>query len=151
MTLDGARPGLDVRITEYSGLDPNNPVDVSSSNSGSSNSATSGPLTTKASNTLLAAFGISSRVIGKASDGFTTRVVTQPKMGGLPSTGTGIVADRIVNTVSSYEVKAPVPGGGTWLMQLVALRGVQLVRTPRQVLFTYGVALITECTQRDAI
>jgi hypothetical protein len=124
VTLDGARPGLDVRITEYSGLDPDNPVVVASSNSGSNNSATSGPVTTKASNTLLVAFGISWGIIGKAEDGFTTRVVTQPKMGGLASTGTGIVADRIVNTVGSYEARAPVRGRGTWLMQLVALRGV---------------------------
>ena len=35
----------------------------------------------------------------------------------------GIVLDRIVNTVGSYAATAPVTGGGTWLMQLVAFKG----------------------------
>jgi hypothetical protein len=120
VTFNGARPGADVRIIEYSGLDLNNPMDItSSSNSGSNNSATSGPLQTKASNTLLVTFGISWGVFSKAEDGFTTQVITKPKMGGLG--GTGIVADQIVKTVDIYAATAPVSGG--WLMQLVALRG----------------------------
>jgi hypothetical protein len=100
------------------------PVDVSKSNSGSNNSATSGSATTTAANTVLFAAGISSSTYGNATNEFTTRVLTQPKMGGLPSTGTGIFADRIVNTVGTYEATAPVSGGGTWLMQLVAFRDV---------------------------
>jgi Bacterial Ig domain len=124
VTFNGPRLGIDVRIAEYTGLDPNNPVDAWSSNSGSSNHATSGPVTTKTSNTLLVAFGISSGVMGKAEDPFITRVVTQPKMGGLANTGTGILADRTVNSVNNYEATAPMRGGGMWLMQLVALRGV---------------------------
>ena len=49
---------VDVRITEYSGLDPTNPVDVTSSSSGSTNSASSGSVTTTAANTLLFAAGM---------------------------------------------------------------------------------------------
>jgi Bacterial Ig domain/Fibronectin type III domain len=120
VSFNGARPGPDVRIIEYAGLDPNNPVDIPpSSNSGSNNIATSGPLTTKASNTLLVTFGISWGDFGKAENGFTTQLTTKLKMGGL--SGTGIVADRIVKTVDSYTATAPVNGG--WLMQLVALSG----------------------------
>jgi hypothetical protein len=122
VTFSGARLGLDVRITEYSGLDPNNPVDVTSSSSGSSNSATSGSVTTTAANTLLVGSGISWSNYGKATNGFATRVLSQPKLGGLG--GTGIVADRIVNSAGAYAVSAPVSGGGTWLMQLVAFKGV---------------------------
>ena len=51
-----------------------------------------------------------------ATNGFTTRVITQPNY--------DIVADRIGNKVGSYAVTAPVTGGGTWLMQLVAFKGV---------------------------
>jgi hypothetical protein len=122
VTFSGDMLGPDVRIAEYSGLDPTNPV--TNSSSGSNNSATSGSVTTTASNTVLFAAGISSSIYGNATNDFTTRVLTQPKMGGLPSTGTGIVADRIANTVGTYEATAPVSGGGTWLMQLVAFRGV---------------------------
>jgi hypothetical protein len=122
VTFSGARLGLDVRITEYSGLEPNNPVDVTSSRSGSSNSATSGSVTTTAANTLLLGSGISWSNYGKAANGFDTRVLSQPKLGGLG--GTGIVADRTVNSVGTYAATAPVSGGGTWLMQLVAFKGV---------------------------
>ena len=124
VTFSGARLGPDVRITEYSGLDPTNPVDVTTSSSGSNDSATSGSVTTTAAKTMLFAAGISWSNYGNATNECTTRVLTQPKMGGLASTGTGIVADRIVNTVGTYEAKAPVSGGGTWMMQLVAFRGI---------------------------
>jgi Bacterial Ig domain len=124
VTFSGARLGPDVRIAEYSGLDPTNPVDVTTSSSGSNNNATSGSVTTTAANTMLFAAGISWSNYGNATNEFTTRVLTQPKMGGLASTGTGIVADRIASTIGTYEATAPVSGGGTWLMQLVAFRGL---------------------------
>jgi hypothetical protein len=99
-------------------------VDVTTSSSGSNDSAVSGSVTTTAAKTLLFAAGISWSNYGSATNECTTRVLTQPKMGGLASTGTGIVADRIVNTVGTYEARARVSGGGTWVMQLVAFRGI---------------------------
>ena len=114
--FSGAMVYVDVRITEYSGLDPTNPVDVTSSSSGSTNTATSGSVTTTAANTLLFGAGMTWGYYGNATNGFTTRVLTQPDV--------DIVADRIVNTVGSYAATAPVTGGGTWLMQLVAFKGV---------------------------
>ena len=116
VVFSGAMVFVDVRITEYSGLDPTNPVDVTSSSFGSNNSATSGSVTTTAANRLLFGAGMTWGYYGNATNGFTTRVITQPNY--------DIVADRIVNTGGSYAVTAPVTGGGTWLMQLVAFRGV---------------------------
>ena len=116
VTFSGAMPYVDLRITEYSGLDPTNPVDVTSSNSGSTNSASSGSVTTTAANTLLFGAGMTTDFYGNATNGFTTRVVTQPDG--------DIVADRIVSTVGSYAATAPVTGGGGWLMQLVAFKSV---------------------------
>jgi chitodextrinase len=127
VTFSGETLGPDVRIAEYSGLklDPTKPVDDTKSKSGSDNNATTGSLTTTAANTILFAAGISSSNYGNATpDEFATRVLTQPKMGGIASTGTGIAADRIVNTAGTYEASAPVSGGGTWLMQLVAFKTV---------------------------
>ena len=115
MTFSGAMKYVDIRITEYAGLDPTNPVDVTSSSSGSTNSATSGPVTTTAANALLFGAGMTWGYYGNATNGFATRVLTQPNF--------DIVADRIVNTVGSYAATAPVTGGGTWLMQLVAFKG----------------------------
>jgi glucose/arabinose dehydrogenase/chitodextrinase len=114
VSFSGAMVYVDVRITEYSGLDPTNPVDVTSSSSGSTNSATSGSVTTTAANTLLFAAGMTWGGYDNATNGFTTRVITQPDL--------DIVADRIVNTVGTYAATAPVTGG-TWLMQLVAFKG----------------------------
>jgi hypothetical protein len=124
VTFSGAAFGADVRIAEYSGLDPNKPIDIFKSSSGSNNSANSGPVTTTTANTMLYAAGISWSNYGDATNDFTTRVHTQPKMGGLASTGTGIIADRTIDTIGTYEAAAPVTGGGTWLMQLVAFRTV---------------------------
>jgi hypothetical protein len=90
---------------------------------GSNNSASSGTVTTTAANTVLFMAGISSGTFGDPTNDFTRRLLTQPKMGGLPSTGTGIVADRIVKTAGAYETSAQVSGGGPWLMQLVAFTG----------------------------
>ena len=115
VTFSAAMPYVDLRITEYSGLDPTNPVEVTSSNSGSTNSASSGSVTTTAANTLLFAAGMTGDFYGNATNGFTTRVITQPNG--------DIVADRIVNTVGSYAATAPVTGSNGWLMQLVAFKG----------------------------
>jgi hypothetical protein len=115
VTFSAATPYVDLRITEYSGLDPTNPVDVTSSDSGSTNSASSGPVTTTAANTLLFGAGMTGDFYGNATNGFTTRVITQPNG--------DIVADRIVNAVGSYAATAPVTGSNGWLMQLVAFKG----------------------------
>jgi glucose/arabinose dehydrogenase/chitodextrinase len=115
VVFSGAMVYVDVRITEYAGLDPTNPVDVTSSSSGSNASATSGSVTTTAANALLFGAGMTWGYYGNATNGFTTRVLTEPNF--------DIVADRIVNSVGGYAVTAPVTGGGTWLMQLVAFKG----------------------------
>ena len=115
VVFSGAMVYVDVRITEYAGLDPTNPVDVTSSSSGSNNSATSGSVTTTTANALLFGAGMTWGYYGNATNGFTTRVLTQPNF--------DIVADRVVSAVGSYAAAAPVTGGGTWLMQIVAFKG----------------------------
>jgi Bacterial Ig domain len=126
VAFTGETLGPDVRIAEYSGLklDTTKPIDAAAFKSGSDTEATTGPVTTTAANTILFAAGISSSNFGEATDDFITHVLTQPKMGGIASTGGGIVADRTVNTAGTYEASAPVSGGGTWLMQLVAFKTV---------------------------
>ncbi len=105
---------IDVRVTEYQGLDRNTPLDVSSSSSGSGSNATSGPATTTNANNLLYAAGMTWATFGNATNNFTTRVITQPNF--------DIVADRIVTTTGSYAAAAPVTNG-TWVLQMVAFKG----------------------------
>jgi len=116
VTFSGARLGVNVCITEYSGL--NDPiVEGTSSRSGSNNIATSGPVPTTAANTLLFTAATTWGELGNARNEFDTRVLTQRL--------DALVADRIVD-VGSYEAEAPKGGSGTstWLMQLVAFRNV---------------------------
>jgi hypothetical protein len=121
VTFSGDMIGVDARIAEYSGIADKDPVDAKSTNSGSNNSATAS-VTTTAANTVVFVAGISWSNFGTATpQEFITRVITQPKMGGL--SGTGIVADSIVNSASNYTVTAPVTDSGAWLMQLVAFKG----------------------------
>ena len=65
VTFNTATPYVDVRAAEYSGLDPVNPFDVTTSASGTGTSANSGTVTTTAANELI--FGA-----GTTTGGFTT-------------------------------------------------------------------------------
>ena len=57
VTFNASTPAVDLRITEYSGLDRVNPLDVSKSASGTSATANSGSVTTTAANELIFAAG----------------------------------------------------------------------------------------------
>jgi chitodextrinase len=113
--------GVNVRSAEYSGIAEKDTVDAKSTNSGSNNSATAS-VTTIAANTVVFVAGISLSTFGEATPNeFITRRITVPKMGGF--SGTGIVADRVVDATGTYPVTVPVTGGGAWLLQMVAFKG----------------------------
>ena len=108
----------DVRILEYRGLDPVNPLHVAVGASGSSATSSSGALTTTAPYVLLlAANDVATRTTG-AGAGFTARMITSPDG--------NIVQDRIVSTPGSYSAAAPLSGSGNWVMQLVAFSATPL-------------------------
>jgi hypothetical protein len=115
VTFSSAQPYVDLRISEYGGLSPMNPVDVASSSSGTSNSATSGTVTTSGPNELLFAAGTTIGSFSGATGGFATRIITNPDA--------DIVQDRIVNATGSYAATASLGGSAAWLMQLVTFRG----------------------------
>jgi glucose/arabinose dehydrogenase/chitodextrinase len=115
VTFSSAQPYVDLRISEYGGLSPTNPVDVASSSSGTSNSATSGTVTTRGPNELLFAAGTTIGSFSGATGGFATRIITNPDA--------DIVQDRIVNATGSYAATASLAGSAAWLMQLVTFRG----------------------------
>jgi hypothetical protein len=103
----------DIRILEYSGADPSNPVDVTAASSGSSTTSSSGAATTTNPTDLI--FGanvVTSLTIGPGS-GFTQRLLTSPDG--------DIAEDEMVTTAGSYTATAPL-SSGTWIMQMVAFR-----------------------------
>jgi fibronectin type 3 domain-containing protein len=105
----------DVRALEYAGIDINNPIDVTSSGSGISGTADSGPATTTNAYDLLFAANMTSAVTNSAGSGWTNRIITDPDA--------DLVEDRIVNSTGTYRATASVIAGSPWLMQLVAFRG----------------------------
>jgi hypothetical protein len=104
----------DVRILEYSGIDPNNPVDVTAGATGSSATTSSGSVTTtNATDVLLGANCVLTSTVGPGS-GFTMRLLTIPDG--------DIAEDSLVTTTGTYSATAPLSSQGWWIMQMVALR-----------------------------
>ena len=109
-----ATPYVDVRVAEYSGLDPANPLDISASAAGSGVTANSGNLTTSAANELIFAAGITTDVFVGAAN-FTSRIIT-------PVDG-DIAGDQFMATPGSYAAKANLgSSSGAWVMEAVAFR-----------------------------
>ena len=103
----------DIRVLEYSGVDPVNPLDVIASASGNSATSNSGAVTTtSATDLLVGANTVFTGTLG-AGSGFTLRLDT--------SDG-DIAEDLVVTSAGSYSAGAPLNPAGGWVMQMVALR-----------------------------
>jgi glucose/arabinose dehydrogenase len=113
--FDRAAIYVDLRIAEYSGLDRTNPLDVSASASGSSQTANSGNAMTTTANSLLIGAGTTVSAFTGGGSGYTTRIITQPDL--------DILEDRVVSTAGSYGATAVQGGASSWVMQMVAFRG----------------------------
>ena len=111
VTFNTATPYVDIRATEYSGLDPNTPFDVGTSASGTSTSANSGTVTTTAPGLIFGA-GMTTGGFSTAGTGFTTRVITNPDA--------DIAQDRTVTTAGAYSATASV--SGAWVMQIATFK-----------------------------
>jgi glucose/arabinose dehydrogenase/PKD repeat protein len=108
-----AVPYADVRIVEYSGLDPANPFDKTASAAGTAATASSGTVTTTSATELIFGAGVTTGGFTAAGSGFTTRIITVPDA--------DIVADLIVTSTGSYAASAT--GSGSWVMQVATFRG----------------------------
>ncbi len=114
VTFASAAAYPDIRILEYSGADPDNPVDVTAANSGNSATSSSGAATTtNATDLLFGANIVQSGTTGPGS-GFTSRLLTQPDG--------DIAEDTMVTSTGSYSATAPISPANFWIMQMVAFR-----------------------------
>ena len=103
----------DIRILEYSGADPSNPVDVTAAGSGVGTlSSSSSATTTNATDLLFGANMVTSATSGPGT-GFTQRLLTLPDQ--------DIAEDEMVSSTGSYSATAPL-SNGHWIMQMVAFR-----------------------------
>jgi hypothetical protein len=104
----------DVRIAEYSGLDPVNPVDVAVGAQGTTQSTSnSGSVTTTSANDLLVGANLVQSTSKAAGTGYTNRGITQDG---------DILEDRIVTATGSYSATATLDKVQGWVMQMVAFR-----------------------------
>ncbi|HXJ94148.1 MAG TPA: choice-of-anchor D domain-containing protein [Terriglobia bacterium] len=114
VTFSVAAAYPDIRILEYSGADPNNPVDVAAAGTGSGKSTSSASATTtNATDLILGANLVQTATTGPGS-GFTKRLLTSPDG--------DIAEDRMATATGSYSAKAPDSPSGKWIMQMVAFR-----------------------------
>ncbi len=91
----------DIRIAEYSGIDPLNPVDKTVSGAGTGTTSNSGSVTTTNPNDLLVGANYVTTHSTGPGTSFTQRVITNPDG--------SILEDRIVTTTGSYNATAPSP------------------------------------------
>jgi len=113
VTFSTAAAFPDIRILEYKGADPSNPVDVTAAAVGNSSTSSSGSVTTNAPTDLLFGADTVQTTTSGPGTGFTQRLLTSPDG--------DLAEDRMVNAVGSYSASAPV-SSGLWIMQLVAFR-----------------------------
>ena len=103
----------DIRIAEYSGVDPSNPVDVVAAAQGTGTTSNSGSVTTGNANDLLIGANLVQQTTTGPGSGYTSRVITSPDG--------DILEDDIVTTAGSHSATAKL-SGGAWIMQMVAFR-----------------------------
>jgi hypothetical protein len=104
----------DIRILEYSGADPNNPVDVTAAGSGNSTTSSSNSATTTNATDLIFGANLVLTTTAGPGSGFTQRLLTSPDG--------DIAEDRMVTATGSYSATARVSPSGPWIMQMVAFR-----------------------------
>ena len=102
--FSAAVPFADVRVAEYSGLDPVNPLDTSASASGSGSTTSSGNLTTSAANELIFGAGYTTSLFLGGTNGFTSRIIT-------PVDG-DIAGDKVAGTPGTYAATANLASPG---------------------------------------
>src|SRR6201994_3646316 len=114
LSFNAAVASPDIRILEYSGVDPVNALDVSAAATGNSATSSSGAvLTTNAMDLLVGANIVWTGTTAPGS-GFTQRMITSPDG--------DIAQDRVVTAVGSYSASASLTSACPWVMDVVAFR-----------------------------
>jgi hypothetical protein len=104
---------VDLRITEYSGLDVTDPFVAGGSATGVGRNASSGAIVTTSANALLFGAGMTATTFRGAGSGYTSRVITNPDG--------DIIEDRVATTAGSYSARAPLRSGA-WVFQIAAFK-----------------------------
>jgi hypothetical protein len=112
VTFNVAATNPDIRILEYSGLDPTAPFDVAAGADSNSLLANSGPVITNFNSELLFGADMAATTSGPGS-GYTSRVLTPDG---------DIAEDNIASVTGSYSATAPLTTKGSWVMQIATFK-----------------------------
>jgi len=104
---------VDLRILEYSGLDPTSPLDAVGSGTGNGAGPASATVTTTTARELVFAAGMSTDTYSGAGAGFSDRIVT--------SAG-DMAEDRVVSTAGAVTAQAPLAASCEWVFQVATFR-----------------------------
>src|SRR5581483_22868 len=118
VTFTGAARQPDVRIAEYGGIDPVNPIDATTAAKGNSTTATSKALVTTNAADLVVAADFAQTTTLEAGSRYTSRVITSPNG--------DIVEDRALTVAGSYRARAPLSTSVPWIMQAIAFRAAAI-------------------------
>lgn len=122
ITFNVPAVAADIRILEYTGIDPKNPVDVIAANLGNNGMSSSGSAaTTNATDLVFGANLVQTSTSGPGRS-FTQRLLTSPDG--------DIAEDETVTAKGSYSTSAPLASSGAWIMQMVAFRAFSSTGTP---------------------
>jgi RHS repeat-associated protein len=112
VTFSTAPISPDLRIVEYSGLDPTTPLDVKVSHTGSSATPTTGAVTTTNPNDLLVAAATTQQPTTGPGTGFTQELMDDGE----------IVEDKVVTSTGSYTATVQQSPSAPYVMQMVAFK-----------------------------
>jgi chitodextrinase len=122
VTFNRSAAWVDVRILEYTGVQPVNPLDAAVGAIGNSATSSSGSLTTTAPGDLLISANMVSTLTHGPASGWTLRFITSPNG--------DLAEDRIATTAGAYTGSSPLDGAGTWVHQTVAFKAAPPDTTP---------------------
>lgn len=114
-TFSSSVSSPEIRILEYSGLDTTAPLDVTGEATGTnSKNVSSGAVATAHAYDLIIGAEISQDTIKNPGPNFTTRTTT----------GGDLVEDEVVTTAGAYDATATLMNNTTWIMRMIAFKGV---------------------------
>ena len=112
VTFSTAAVAPDIRILEYSGADPNNPVDVTAASSGNSASSSSGSATTTNATDLIFGANLVQTLTSGPGSGFTSASLDRSPMAILPKIEMVDVHGQLFRDRTGH--RRPAPGSCRW-------------------------------------
>jgi hypothetical protein len=117
VSFNGPMAGATVRLAEYRGIDPINPIDVTASAYGIGVVADSGWVTTTNPSDLLVGIELTGGTSTWPAPSYTARQMDMSE-----PAGSDLIEDEFVTTAGAYHATAYMSPQAWWAMQFVALR-----------------------------